>query len=361
MMHLFLEPIDVWLFRDGRPFDALSDHRAQSLFPPYPSTVQGAIRSYELVRGGIDLHDRKAIAAAVGTASDYGALRLRGPWVARREGERIVRYLPVPADAWLDSDKGRARPCSPPERPEGLLTSAPTERLLGLRDTPTKAKGEWWLDETSLQRYLDGQEVDLTASGKLYQRESRFGIALQPGRRTVRTGALYEVETVRPQQDVGLSVEVDGYGDWPERGTLRLGGEGHAARFEQVRPAQQIAGLRPLPAEMPARFKLCLLTPAYFRFGWQPEWTQFFDGKVTLVAAAIGRYESVGGHDMTGQGEQAHKAALRYVPAGSVYYLQAEGTVRPKDGAGLALTDRDGQIGYGQVAYGEWQEHTSST
>ncbi|HXG18262.1 MAG TPA: type III-B CRISPR module-associated Cmr3 family protein, partial [Methylomirabilota bacterium] len=44
-MYLFLEAIDVWLFRDGRPFDARSDHRAESLFPPYPSVMQGAIRS----------------------------------------------------------------------------------------------------------------------------------------------------------------------------------------------------------------------------------------------------------------------------------------------------------------------------
>lgn len=51
-MRLFIRPVDVWLFRDGKPFDAASDHRARSLFPPYPSTMQGVIRSKALVHLG---------------------------------------------------------------------------------------------------------------------------------------------------------------------------------------------------------------------------------------------------------------------------------------------------------------------
>src|SRR5690606_5208459 len=83
LMELFLEPVDVWLFRDGRPFDALSDHRAESIFPPYPTVMQGAIRSHHLVVKGVDLSDRAAIEAAVGTATDFKGLRLRGPFIAK--------------------------------------------------------------------------------------------------------------------------------------------------------------------------------------------------------------------------------------------------------------------------------------
>jgi CRISPR-associated protein Cmr3 len=61
MMHLLLEAVDVWLFRDGRPFDAGSDHRADSLFPPYPSVMQGVIRSHHLVVKNVDLRDPKQI------------------------------------------------------------------------------------------------------------------------------------------------------------------------------------------------------------------------------------------------------------------------------------------------------------
>ncbi|MBL8152360.1 MAG: CRISPR-associated protein Cmr3, partial [Blastocatellia bacterium] len=40
-MNLFIEPSDVWLFRDARPFAAGEQSRATSLFPPTPRTIQG--------------------------------------------------------------------------------------------------------------------------------------------------------------------------------------------------------------------------------------------------------------------------------------------------------------------------------
>src|SRR5262245_7753815 len=100
MMQLFLEALDVWLFRDGRPFGAGSDHRARSIFPPYPSVVLGAVRSHQLILLGVDLADAAAIKDAVGDADDLRDLRLRGPCLARREEGRIHRYLPLPADAY---------------------------------------------------------------------------------------------------------------------------------------------------------------------------------------------------------------------------------------------------------------------
>ncbi len=42
---LLIEPLDVLLFRDGRPFSAGMDHLAGSVFPPLPSTIAGFIRS----------------------------------------------------------------------------------------------------------------------------------------------------------------------------------------------------------------------------------------------------------------------------------------------------------------------------
>ncbi|MCS6846435.1 MAG: type III-B CRISPR module-associated Cmr3 family protein, partial [Anaerolineae bacterium] len=70
-MALFLSPVDVWLFRDGRPFDAGDDHYARSLFPPYPSVIQGAIRSHHLVVKGVDLRDKRAIEEAVGSGENF--------------------------------------------------------------------------------------------------------------------------------------------------------------------------------------------------------------------------------------------------------------------------------------------------
>ena len=352
MMQLFLEALDVWLFRDGRPFDAGSDHRAESMFPPYPSVVQGAIRSHQLALLGINLTDAKAIEDAVGTATDFKELRLRGPVVARRRPDgSVIRYFPLPADAIPCDDQGHYRSLSPQPKPENVLTSAPTPQLLMPVGAPCKEKpGPWWMDKDNLKRCLAGQEAQAVRSSELFERESRFGIGLDSQPRVTKEGALYEVEFIRPGAGVGLLVEVDGYDNWPAEGVLRLGGEGHAARFYQLN--ETLAWPAP-PDPLPRRFKVYFATPTYFENGWQPDnWDRFFTGKVTLQAAAVRRYESIGGFDLaTGD----HKPARRFVPAGSVYFFECTGQAKlnPKL-VQNAITDFGAEIGFGQIIIKEW-------
>lgn len=352
-MWLFLEPMDVWLFRDGRPFDALSDHRAQSIFPPYPSVIQGAIRSHHLVVKNVDFREKKKIAEVVGTAEDYKDLRMRGPFLARREKEKVVYYFPLPADA-QPTDGNKFRPASRPQRiPVSAAASGPTSKLLGLGqgDQPKKGRSGLWLHERALLAYLGDREVVGVPEEYLFWRESRFGIGIDDARRTAREHALYEVEFIRPCRKVGLLVQVEGYDGWPEQGVLRIGGEGRGAFFQRVEPSPWPA----VPEELPPRFKIYFATPTCFLGGWQPvggDWSRFFDGRVELVAAAIHKYESIGGYDWANDG---HKPARRYVPAGSVYYFECLGHSRFKPNLiQNAVTDFGAQIGFGQIIVKEW-------
>lgn len=357
MMELFLEPIDVWLFRDGKSFDAGSDHRARSLFPPYPSVMQGAIRSHHLVVKGIDLRNQRAIADEVGTAEDFKGLRLRGPFIAREENGRLIRYFPVPADGAPDGNPQSYRLLRPRSRQEMpyVLTNAPDE-LPMLLWPPEDAKptqgdlGEWMAEE-ELLKGLRGEPAVAIKSSELFVRENRFGIGRDDATRTTEEGALYEVEFIRPCPNVGLWVQVEGYDGWPERGTLRIGGEGHGAHFRQL---QTILGWPHPPDPLPARFKVYFASPAYFENGWLPKdgWGRFFTASVTLQAVALRRYESIGGFDWA-TGSQ--KPARRYVPAGSVYYFACEGRVSLRaDLINQAITEYGAEIGFGQVIITEW-------
>lgn len=360
-MWLFLEALDVWLFRDGRPFDAGSDHRASSLFPPYPTVIQGAIRSHHLVVKGVSLTAPKQIEECVGSTTDVKDLRLRGPFLARCENGRIVRYFPQPADAV--SVKGQSftiKPASAPKPPpDGVVTSCPTSYLLGLDDAPSKGEGGLWLREDHLREYLRlrGGTVTGIASKALFCRENRLGIGRDDNRRVSEDRLLYEVEFIRPERDVGLLVEVEGYDGWPQDGLMRIGGEGRAARFTQV----DVSPWPAPPDPLPRRFKLYFATPAYFNGGWQPaggDWRRFFEGDVKLVAAAVGRYQSVGGYDWA---SDRHKPARRYVPAGSIYYFEHDGQARLQtDLIQNAITDcptgnhYEAAIGFGQIIIEEW-------
>lgn len=351
-MKLFIEPVDVWLFRDGRPFSAGSDHRAQSLFPPYPSVMQGVIRSHHLVIQGIDLRNQQVIAEAVGTVTDYRDLRLRGPFIARRKDEHIARYFPAPADA--AQRDGQLYPLAPQDKkPTGILTSAPTKLLLWDDEEPEKRKGEQWLSEAELLNYLGGGPATPTPADELFQREGRFGIGLDDITRTTRQekggGLLYEVEFIRPCENVGLEVEVEGLEGWPTAGVMRMGGEGRAGRFEPSNSPAWPA----MPHSLPDRFKVYFAAPTYFADGWRPRnWGDFFQGKIDLVAAAVGRYQSIGGFDWA---RNYHKPARRYVPAGSVYFFECQGQASVKPGlVNSAITDAGAEIGFGQIIIGRW-------
>ncbi len=355
-MKLFLTPVDVWLFRDGRPFDAGDDHYACSLFPPYPSVMQGAIRSHHLVVKGVDLRDRQAIAKTVGTAEDFGALRMRGPFIAHRSADgRLTRYFPAPADA-VPNGEGRLKAITPQSAADRKVVTSADSQLplllfphLGAEAKKPELGG--WLAEDALRRCLHGEPVEPTPAEALFTLEHRYGIGLDSDRRTTQEGLLYAAEFVRPCDGVGLYVEVEGYDGWLVRGVMRIGGEGRGARFEQV---DALAWPAP-PAPLPQRFKLYFATPTYFTNGWQPaSWNRFFDGEVALQAVALRGYEARGGYDWA-SGSQ--KPARRYVPAGSVYYFEAKGNVRLRPGLiQNAVTDYGAEIGFGQVIISEWKE-----
>lgn len=375
-MQLFLEALDVWLFRDGRPFDARSDHRAVSLFPPYPTVIQGAIRSHHLVVKGVDLRDPGQIASTVGTSDNYGPLRLRGPFLAKREHGKVVRYLPVPAHVTPAPDGPGA--LLPQEPPKTVRISAPTPMLLWPQSEPQKGEIGRWVREDALLTFLRAQPQPLQTEpdSQFFTYESRMGIARNDASRTTEEGALYEVEFIRLLPDVGLLVEVEGYEGWPPFGVMRIGGEGRAARFEQVRdqpiPSPSMgegkgggerkdaqlssAGVSPWPPppeRLPPRFLVYFATPAYFANGWLPKrWEKFFESEVRLQAAALNRFQSLGGFDWA---TNNHKPARRYVPAGAVYFFASDGRARLRPNlVQNAITDFGAEIGFGQILIGEW-------
>ena len=354
-MTLFLQALDVWLFRDGRPFDAGSAHRAESIFPPYPSVMQGAIRTHRLLASGVDLKDEKAIADLVGGPDEYGSLRLRGPFLAKREGTQITRYFPQPADAILQDDK--ILPARLEEPSKFLKTNSRLPHVLGLKqDLGKPSSRPVWVSENALLAYLNGETVESIPEERLFSRDERIGIGMDERRVTV-DGMLYEAEFIRPAEDVGLLVEMDGYdeSEWNRGGILHLGGEGRMATFEAIQFQPP-----PITHKPSGRFKLYFSTPSYLANGWLPsedldDWSRFFVGPVKLIGAALQRYEIMGGFNWAAKDSdaRAHRPSRRFVPAGSVYYFEGKPELQP----GLiqqAITDFGAEIGFGQTIIKEW-------
>jgi len=213
-------------------------------------------------------------------------------------------------------------------------------------------EGGFWLDENTLLHLLTHKRLDrskLKKGSELFKKELRLGIERNDETLGSEEGAIYQAEFVRLVEDrdkqVGLYVAVEGLPDWPEQGTLMLGGEGHAAAYQKITAPPELT----LPTMDSNRFTVTFLTPTYFDLGWQSvNWNDFFDTTVHLKAVAVSRPIVLGGFDVA---KKEHKPARRYVPAGSTYYFEGKPSLKDKS---ICDNPADGRIGFGQFILGEW-------
>lgn len=353
MQWIFIEPVDVWMFRDSKPFTAQENFYARSLFPPQPGTMQGVIRSHHYALTG-DI---------IGSNTDMGGLRLTGPFIARRdEGEKIRIYVRAPLDL-LAKPGGYGKPTLgqrllPAKRmkfktdlDDHWRPLVPAER----EKSPTAEKAddaEYWMSETALATYLSQPlaPVELVKAGQLYEREERVGLALDVKRRANQSGHFYRASFIRACSDVGLLVGID-YSQpiFAGSGALNIGGESRSG-FYQVLNGYKFPG----HTVSSGRLKIVLLTPAYFSDGWQPakgDWSPWLGSKAKLVSAAVGKPQAFSGWDLQ---RNQPKTLRHFVPAGSVYLFEdAAAPSIPFTETPAGEADF-GAMGYGAFAVGTW-------
>jgi len=377
-MWVWIEPLDVLMFRDSRPFSGGETHRARSLFPPNPLTFLGAVRAKLLEQAlseiGRDFNEYnrycreqdvdgdseelESLKKRFGFGTDPGKLHLRGPFLARREASIQDLFFPLPFDLLKSKERegkkgreiDRPVPLQPLEDefhhhaawdeqwPAGALP------LWNFEEGAKEATG-YWLNANGLKNYLEGGSASpewFTKAGDLYDREQRAGIKLQAGQRTVEQGMLYVAEFIRLRSEHGflLDVELEGDADGSaveplKRGILQLGGEARGCRHHgldgEPQGIQELRELKIADAiDGSGRFKLYLASPAIFKNGWLPD---FIDrdrlkgnlkgsqAQVRLIAAAVGKPLPIGGWDLA---RNRPKTLCYAVPPGSVYFFELE-------------------------------------
>lgn len=380
-MWLFLEALDVWMFRDGKPFNAGEGHLANTLFPPSAHTIQGALRTFIL--DVLNINPKTYITGQAPTevytllGNPYenknllGQMQLYGPFVAKQyrdqEGKvtNYERYIPLPQDITASKNvdlrfaNTQLQTLKPEDATEAIEVQNRHLRVLNVK-ADDEAPENFWIAEHQFADYLDGKELavgDCEREENLFIREYRSGNALRYDKRRVRSeeGMLYSASFIRPQSDVGLLIWVsDAIADvLPKSGCFRMGGEGRSTRYTKLE-THPIGLQSPLKYDWRSdkqRLKIVFLTPSYFSRGWLPELQWFTD---FLVAAALGRYTTIGGWDLR---LNQPRPIRRYISAGSVYYFEFPDEQRPH-GLQLLEVPKDElplqQLGYGHIAVGIW-------
>jgi len=248
-------------------------HEVHSIFPPMPSTIQGALCTAMLLQQGIDPADftrdegpteevRRKL-PLLGEPERFGYQSVGPVFHVALSGTEHDWLYPVPAN-WFaevprfqEADSGpfhavvaAARLSTDAFQSLGLCGSVPDPPWVsGLKTPdPTNLCGYW----TNLAAFdamrkgpatvgfhnaLDGLKADRPAIvdlRALYATENRVGIALDPMQRRARTGRLYSSSHVRLRQGIRMAVGLSEQlapSHLKPTGIIKLGGEQKTAWY----------------------------------------------------------------------------------------------------------------------------------
>jgi len=372
MMRLQLDPLDTLFFRDGTPFAADSSGPGDvgGLFPPFPTSITGALRAALARSNGWSGAGRWSaeLNRALGPGpNDLGLLAFTGPFLLRR-GEPLFQ-VPLHLQGRPAAGRWQPRALLQPGAPAlcdlGAAVRLPElpAAIQGTERAELKSGEGWWLTQSGLEVVLRGDIPPLDAlvhSHALWQEEPRIGIARDTRTRTAAEGMLYTSRHVRLAQGVGLGVEINGLDDgWkePSNALLPLGGESRMAECRLWPPIPPLA----MPLEAIAtsrRLLIVVLTP----LDLSPDQalgrcllSDLADARV--VSACLGRPQRIGGWDSLARRPLPLQS---FLPAGTVLCceLSNPGALERALAAsgGLLRLGARQRWGYGVVALGTWTD-----
>lgn len=336
-MYYRIDAADTWFFRGPVPFDAGTEHSADSMFPPLPSVYAGALGSCASPTPRLPGRQEG------GSKSGSLARQMRLGWNGVTADGHFL--FPVPRDLYAESDKVLSeRLLFPADDSSSALPYFLAREPMKNPEAPKKEtvlSGGGVLSDSDLGTYLGGfgQPLPCVALGDYMREETRIGIQMDRQSGKAADEHLYQRKAIRPVRDrvhgCSLAVDVSGV-DVPEGAAFRFGGESGLGIIHRMDAAPAIP---PAPELFRGKyFKLYFTTPAIFANGWLPGWIDeakltgsfAYKGRrvrVKLIGAAVGRPIAAGSFvipEKTDANDPARRPReMRYaVPAGSVYFFR---------------------------------------
>lgn len=347
-----IKPLDTIFFRDGRPFSMGYDTWANLIFPPYPSTIYGSIRSWLIFEKGslIDFENNK-FENELGTPNKKGSLKINGIFIEYND----TLLFPIPRDLLILEEPKDLHKCdenknldkyrknqktlislSLTQKPEVFISDYELDYILVNKSNEKLDEAEGFLDINSLLKYLISNDNSFHPIDRKDIFEIEYKIGIKRNRKTLSSeeGYLYRIPMIRLKKDVNFFIQIEGLNYYPERGIIQLGGEGRIAEIKKY-DNDLLKDLRDINFEFKNNiFKLYLATPAIFNNGWLPEWIDKsnYEGKyngirLKLIGCIIGKYNLIGGWNLA---NQKPKPMFKAVPSGSIYYFKILNDTSPE-------------------------------
>lgn len=381
-MPYLVQPFDVLYFRGNKSFD-FGEWYSEGIFPPYPSTFQGFVRTLILNQNnhfdncGNLVNPTKA-EELVGN-DNLLPWEITGPFLFNDD----QFYLPTPFDIHIPQNQNT----------EGVQIKLSDE--MKLTDLGVKLYSAWFANKASylnwtnkycnlevLNQYRKNGKISLsTNEKKIIFKEQHIGIKLKYRNadqkiKKAEESLYYMTHYTRFDKDTRFYFQIE-Y-DLNER-FGKLGSEGRAAKIENCTNQLDFAMDDDFYDQIieDNKFKLILIQPGIFKSGWLPftdiqtgngfQHVNYLDRMLKLLYARTEGICKISGMSLkkqqNGQGDKYDvglKPMLNAVPAGAVYYFEIEESVNPQELKNL-LKSLDGRkienkpysdMGFNQVVIG---------
>jgi CRISPR-associated protein Cmr3 len=329
-----LDPLDVMMFREAKPFNPGDGAWAKGVFPPLPTTVFQALRSATAWRTS----DR--------TQRD---LQFLGPFLVEETAGQPQIWLPTPRDllnvyainpsddddsdddnrsTWQAIDRLQPMDAAYPGQEHLLVSSGLAAMVSPIRSQPCRyAPTQPWIRLDGLVLYLQGKYAALKPehfADHPWNTQVLPHIHMNPGTRQVKSSEGYFTEVaIRLKPNWKL---IAGFSAALAPCVVRLGGEGHRVLVEPY-PALALEEIDPFLQPQATSTTAYLLTPGLaevtpFLYGVYPAaWNDLLAGCVSDRALLWGglsefRKSEAGQADRV---ESAFAPQRAFVPAGTVY------------------------------------------
>lgn len=313
-MNIRITALDTLFFKDGKPFSMGDETWADGIFPPPPSVIYGALRTAffgenisELSKANED-NDPTLNLHLLNLCYSIGG----------------TKYYPSPRDLVLEGKDKKLHLLSLSSKKLVSNYLMDSHFTTGIKNV--ESADDYLISNTNLIEYLNGKAgFGGVPINEIVTSEPKIGIGRDRSTRTASEGKLYRVGMRRlessKREKLSLEVEFDGF-TLSDSGCLKLGAEGKVSHYSNSEDANGI-GFPFVEAQEVKKFKIYLLTPAFFENGSEPDlkkepWSKL--SGIKLISAANGKPISIGGFDMK---KRIPKEMMKAVPAGSVYYFES--------------------------------------
>jgi len=333
-LNFALTPADTFFFRDGKPFARGEQSEADGIFPPFPSTAYGALRTAYIAEHSMREFKEGILKKTIGTTDSESvkdaSFRIKGIFLA----DNSNTYFPLPRDLVQGKDDKEIYPLILSEQSDMESNSKTQRCLICNENMNVKYQENTFLNEEAMREYLLDKSIPTCCKTEEHflKKEPKIGIRRSAATFTAEDGLLYRLDMMRLQDGYRLSIETAGINFQNRRGILKLGGENKPFAYEISESTFSWDGnectnvlkekLEEKRCNGKIRFKLYFATPTIWKDGWL-SLERFVHGNYHLIAASVGKHQNVGGWDL-GNRKPKPKRMFRAVPHGSVYYLEAK-------------------------------------